>query len=98
MLDMDICIGYAEEMPSIDDPNLDEWDLLVLHLENQVLWDNDWESPLLMDADPESGRVLKERMGISDSYFMAIPNDPDDAQVARLLEELIELTPEGRGL
>ncbi len=90
--------GYVEEMPCIDDPNLDEWDLLVLHLESQVLWDNDWESTFLMDAAPESGRVLKDRMGISDGYFTAIPDDPDDAQVARLLAELIKLTPEGRGL
>jgi len=84
-----------EVLPAADD-NSDAWVLLVDCLEGRVLWDNDWEMDVFLDADPNVGRRMRRELGISDDYFVAVPPDPTDAQVERLLGELRELTADAR--
>ena len=88
-----------EDLPDVlpatnDDP--DAWTLLVDCLEGRVLWDNDWEMDQFLDADPDVGRRMRRELGISDDYFVAVPPDPTDAEVERLLGELRELTADAR--
>jgi hypothetical protein len=65
-------------------------------LEGRVLWDNDWEIDVCLDADPDIGRRMRRELGIDDDYFVAVPPDPTDAEVERLLGELCELTADAR--
>ena len=91
----DAGIEDLPDVPATDD-NPDEWALLVDCLEDRVLWDNDWEMSEFLDVDPDVGRRMRRELGISDDYFVAVPPDPTDAQVERLLGELRELTADAR--
>jgi hypothetical protein len=84
-------VGF-ERLPEADETDFDEWDLLILCLEDQVLWDQDWEMVDHPDASPELARHVKEELGIHDDYFVAIPHDPKDAEAERLLAELRSMT------
>jgi hypothetical protein len=85
-----------EDLPNPADQDLDDWDLLVECLEGRVLWDDDWDMVDHLDATPEVARRVKAKLGIADDYFVAIPDDPSDAEAARLLAELIALTGDAR--
>jgi hypothetical protein len=85
-----------EDLPDPDSRDFDDWDLLVECLEGRVLWDDDWDMVEHLDATPEVARRAKAKLGISDDYFIAIPNDPSDAESERLLAELRTLTREVR--
>lgn len=82
-------------LPATND-DCDAWLMLVDCLEGRVLWDNDWEMDVCLDADPEASRRVRRELGIDDDYFVAVPPDPTDAEVERLLGELRELTAEAR--
>jgi len=46
--------------------------MLISCLTDAVLWDEDWkDSESLLDADPKSGRAVKEMLGIDDDYYSA---------------------------
>ncbi len=81
-----------EDLPDPDSQDFDDWDLLIECLEGRVLWDDDWDMVEHLDATPEVARRAKAKLGISDDYFIAIPDDPTDAEAGRLLAELIALT------
>ena len=85
-----------EELPEPDDRDFDHWDLLIECLEGRVLWDEDWDMVDHLDAAPEVAGRIKEELGISDDYFVAIPRDPSDADAERLLSELMALTRDAR--
>jgi hypothetical protein len=81
-----------EELPEPDDTDFDEWDLLIGCLEDQLLWDEDWEMVDHLDASPEVARRVKNELGILYDYFVAVPNDPSDTEAERLLAELVTMT------
>jgi hypothetical protein len=85
-----------EDLPNPDDQDWDDWDLLIECLEGRVLWDDDWDMVDHLDATPEVARRAKAKLGISDDYFVAIPDDPSDVEAERLLAELIALTRDAR--
>ncbi|MCU0871575.1 MAG: hypothetical protein MUE50_04455 [Pirellulaceae bacterium] len=85
-----------EDLPNPDDQDWDDWDLLIECLEGRLLWDDDWDMVDHLDATPEVARRAKAKLGISDDYFVAIPDDPSDAEAERLLAELIALTRDAR--
>jgi hypothetical protein len=60
------------------------------------LWDADWALLEHLDADPANSQRVKRRLGIDDDYFVAIPPEPNDAEAARLLDELVELSRDAR--
>ena len=62
-----------EDVPSLDERNLDDWDLLLDYLEGQVLGNNNWEMVEHLDAAPEVARHMKRELGIGEDYFVAIP-------------------------
>ncbi|NLY02041.1 MAG: hypothetical protein GXY83_38650 [Rhodopirellula sp.] len=97
----ELAIGAGREMgfedvPSLDDRNFDDWDLLLDGLEGQVLGNNNWEVVEHMDAAPEVARQVKRELGIGENYFVAIPRDPGDVEADGLLAELLLLTDKAR--
>jgi hypothetical protein len=81
-----------DKLPHEDSRDKGEWNLLVECLESRVLWDHDWQLEGSIDLDPDASRRVKDELGISDDYFVAVPPDPSDAEAQRLLQELIALT------
>ncbi len=88
-------VGF-EHLPEADETDFDEWDLLILCLEDRVLWDQDWAMVDHPDAPPELARHIKQELGIQDDYFVTIPHDPKDAEAERLLAELRSMTEDAR--
>lgn len=59
----------------------DEWDLLLQVLEDEILWDQDWDMPeLFLDVDPELSRLRKQLLQIPDNYFCAPAPDVSDQE------------------
>ena len=88
--------GLAE-LPDVKSSDVSEWELLVECLEATVLWDDDFEMQVGMDADPDVSRSLKHTLGISDDYYVDVPCDVPDKQVNLYIDALKGLTPHGRG-
>jgi len=94
-----LAAGHEAEignLPNVTEDDPDEWSLLLECLEDQILWDCDWEMEEQLDADPDVSQRVKQEMGINDDYFIAVPPDPTDEEAERLLAELRELTREAR--
>jgi hypothetical protein len=85
-----------EGLPAPDDADLRQWEYPLDFLEQCILWDTDWALSGHLDADPKKSSRAKKQLGIDDDYFVAVPPDPSDAQAARLLAELVELTRDAR--
>lgn len=84
------------DLPSENCSDLSAWQLVIESLEGDVLWDNDFEMQIGMDVAPETGKDMKQKLGISDDYYVAIPPDIADAQINLYLDALKGLTPAGR--
>ena len=82
-----------EDLPDANNHDYNEWKINLDILEEQVLWDRDFEnSNFYLDLSPETGKPLKDYMRIDDDYFTAIPADPTDKEVEIALETLMKLT------
>lgn len=88
----------VDDLPATDEANTEKWSFLVDCLQDQVLWDSDWEITEPQDVAPDQRQDIGQKMGIEDDYYVWIPPDPTDGSAARMLAELQHLTPEGRGL
>jgi hypothetical protein len=87
---------FVGDLPDPDDVDFHCWEYPLEFLEQCVLWDTDWALLEHLDADPETSQRSKKLLGIEEDYFVAVPPEPNDAQAARLLDELVELTMEAR--
>jgi hypothetical protein len=82
-----------EELLDPDSEDLDEWELLVVCLADAVLWDEDWkDADSHMDADPGANRVVKKLLGIDEDYYVTVPPDPTDEEMAAVEATLRRLT------
>ena len=73
--------------------DLDEWEVLIYSLAGGVLWDEDWrDGESLLDADPKAGGAVKKFLGIDEDYYVAVPPDPSDEEMAGVLATLRGLT------
>jgi hypothetical protein len=58
-----------------------------------VLWDEDWrDAENHLDADPQANRVVKKLLGIDEDYYVAVPPDPTDEEMAAVEATLRRLT------
>ena len=85
-----------ERLPHPGSTNKEAWDFLIVCLEGQVLWDDDWEIEEQLDVPPESSRRWKQKLGIPDDYYTAVAPDPSDAEAEIMLEKLRQLTSQSR--
>lgn len=85
--------GDDGELPDPSSCEMDDWNILVEVLDSFLLWDDDWERPeSVMDADPETARLIKTCLAIDDDYYVAIAPDPTDADVAAARTTLRKIT------
>ena len=83
---------WEQGLPPCDGDDTDEWLLLVDCLSDRILWDADYELvDLVVDAEPELSRTIKERLTIADDYFVAIPPDPTEQELAEVRQTLHQL-------
>ncbi len=84
-------------VPSIDCTDASQWDWVVECLADKVFWDADWEmQEAYLDAQPRTGAVGKEQLGIATDYFTSVVPDPRDDEAPRLLDKLRRMTVEVR--
>lgn len=86
--------GDDAELPDPSPSEMDDWAIMVDVLDSFLLWDDDWERPeSVMDADPETARLIKTCLTIDDDYYLAIAPDPTDAEVAAARATLRRIAP-----
>ena len=85
-----------DDLPNVTEEDPDEWGVLLDCLEDRVLWGSDWAMEEQLDANPDDSEQVRQKMGIDDDYFIAVPPDPTDPQADRLLAELREQIAEAR--
>jgi hypothetical protein len=86
-----------DDLPPVDSPDVDEWDVLIDCLSTNILWDADWQiGDLFLDVDPQRGNEVKRTMGIDQDYFVDVPpeGDEDELLVARYLLQRILAPPQ----
>ena len=67
--------------------------MLIDEIESRLLWDTDYElGDLFLDRPPEETRADMVLHGIDPEYFMAVPDDPDQAGLEAARRTLAELT------
>lgn len=91
-------IAACQEAPNeefnlkVDSTEASDWDDLIQALQDQILWDADWDMPeLFMDAAPELSRRRKYRLGILEDYFTAPAPELREAEVPEAFESLERL-------
>jgi hypothetical protein len=93
---------YEGRLPAVTSRDADAWDLLVECLEERILPDADYLSDDdMLDADPDIRDALMAGLGIGSDYFVAVPDDPTDEQLAGIRREIRALVggpgSDGRG-
>lgn len=49
---------------------------------DRLLWDRDFEAePKFGDADPTMAQQARNKLGIEEGYFLAVPPDPSDEEL-----------------
>lgn len=76
--------------PTRDD--IKEWETEVQCLADGILWDADYgDSHLYIDHPPEKSKLLKNVMRISDNYYSAIADDPNEEEIDTKLTDMRKL-------
>jgi len=70
-----------ETWPKETSQNKEAWEALIDCLADEVLRDHDFELTDHLDADPDVSRAVKGYMGVSKTYYTAVPLDPPDDQL-----------------
>jgi hypothetical protein len=85
--------GWDDDLPPSDSTDLDEWESLVKHLADRILWDEDWDyADHYLDLAPEIASTVKSTMGIAADYFVAAPREPLGTELPALISRLQKLT------
>lgn len=85
-------IGDTTDMPAPDCTDTKDWELLVDVLSQRVLWDDDFnDADRFLDAPPDEADSLRDRFGIDDDYYRAIPPDPSETELPGIRAKLKEL-------
>lgn len=83
----------ADDLPSPDCEDRDQWDVLIQCLADGVLWDDDWNNAEdHLDSDPRISRATKKLFGIDKDYFVDVPPDPSDDELEEIISTLLALT------
>ena len=63
-----------------------EWESLIEHLTDAVLWDRDFEmADSFLDIDPGVSQQRRRLLGIDDEYFTRVAPDPRPDEIASLV-------------
>ena len=82
-----------EQLPNANCPDMEEWGIMIETIQSFVLWDADWhDEDLHLDVAPETRRLRKEHLNITDNYYTAIPPDPNESEVRAARASLRAIT------
>ena len=80
------------DLPSVDSCDTDEWQFIIETLSDWILWDHDFNSAeYFLDTPPEQADMMRDRFGIDDEYYRAIPPDPKECELPAIRATLKEL-------
>lgn len=80
------------DVPSVDSCDTDEWQFIIETLSDWILWDHDFNSAeYFLDTPPEQADMMRERFGIDDDYYRAIPPDPKECDLPAIRATLKQL-------
>ena len=83
------------DLPSVDCCDIDEWRFIIEALSDWILWDHDFNSgEYFLDTPPEHAHMMRERFGIDDDYYRAIPPDPNECDLPAIRATLKQLCAE----
>ncbi len=84
--------SQAEDVISLECNDFDAWQFEIEQIEDNILWDNDFDTcNLYMDLPPEEAKAMKELIGISDAYTLTIPNDLNQEHMEKTIAEIRKL-------
>jgi hypothetical protein len=82
-----------ERLPDEHCDDVSEWELLIDCLTDRIFWDADYEmGDTFLDAAPDVSRDKMYSMRIADDYFVALPPDPNEAELQDIRQTLRKLT------
>ena len=85
----------VEEVPRPSHRGIEDWRFCVDCLQDAILWDSDYlGESVFTDLPPEQSRALKQNMGVSEGYFLAVAPDPTPKQMTGLFAVLTSLCQE----
>ena len=88
-------LGVEEAAPRPSHRGIKDWEFCAECLHDAILWDGDYlGESIFTDLPPEQGRALKQNMGVSEGYFLAIAPDPTSKQMTGLFAGLTSLCQE----
>ena len=80
------------DLPSVDCREMSEWLFIIETLSDSILWDHDFASgEYFLDTPPEQADMMRERFGIDDEYYRAIPPDPKECDLPAIRATLKQL-------
>jgi hypothetical protein len=72
----------TDDLPKLTSRKYADWSLLLECFEQTVLWDDDWAAEdHYLDLPPTEARARMQLMGIDPDYFLAIPREPNAAEL-----------------
>ena len=78
-----------DSLPTAESTEMSDWEWMIDVISNRILWDDDYlYADELLDADPVVARRERKRLGIERDYYLDMPPDPDDSDLARIRERL----------
>lgn len=77
--------SFHLDTPCVRCDDLSEWEFEVDCLQDQVLWDVDWEmADDILDDPPELSDRIHAELTIDRDYFITLPPDPRDCEIPKL--------------
>ena len=78
-----------DSLPTAESTDMSDWERLIEAISDRILWDEDYlYADELLDADPKMARRERKRLGIVRDYYLDMPPDPNDSDLARIRERL----------
>ena len=79
----------AEDVLSLDCNDFAAWQFEIEQIEDDILWDNDFDTcDLTMDLPPEESEFIKDLIGIPDDYALTLPEDLNPKQMEATIAEI----------
>lgn len=78
-----------DSLPTAESTDMSDWEWLIDAISDRILWDEDYlYADELLDAAPEIARRERKRLGIERDYYLDMPPDPNDSDLAMIRERL----------
>jgi hypothetical protein len=88
----DVSEEREEPLPDETSTDFDEWEWLLEEFEDRIFWDCDFEmGDEFLDLPPEEAREKLELCRIDPDYYLAVPDEPDKADLIAARQTLARL-------